>query len=164
MPEDCAHYAERYGHHDEQRLTVASERDGEQGIDEKQGKGKPFFHAPHRLPALFLLALHAVGKAGIIVLKFSKNRIPEVKKYLLCIGDPSVDTCRYIHHALPVCTVDGAVSPAFLDHGSRGQRNFAAVTRAYAHRVEFGKVLPVSLGIAHHHLQLIPPALEAERL
>jgi hypothetical protein len=65
MAEDGADNAERNGRHDDQRLDVAAERDGQQGKDHQQGKHETDLEVAEVLLHVCLASLKTVTRAGV---------------------------------------------------------------------------------------------------
>ena len=163
MPPDRAHEGERKRGHDDQRLLIGMQRNGQQREYGEHGqqehRNQPIAHLP--LP---LGALHGVRHAGVGREQFREEPGAQLREHRAGRGFGWVHLGHHTDGPVAAGARDGGKPAAALHLRNGSKRHRSAVRSANAQGMEGLQGLALLLGEPHHDADILAPPLDTLRL
>ncbi len=163
VPDHGPHDAEGDAEHDDERLDVASEGDGQQGEDGHQGQEQAGEEALHRVAQVGLAAFEAAGQTRVAGGEPGQGFGFERRDHLLgLLVRPDVGRDR--DDPAAVVVADGGVGLPWDDPGRVAQQDLAPGGAADDQVLQGGFAGPFFFGQSDQHRDLVAAALLAQGL
>ena len=141
-----------------------SERDREQGVDEEERQQERFEDRTHELVVLAALALDTETNIRMALAHRGKYRRIQGAGHLGSVCLALLDVGRHGDDAFPVRPLYRRVPLDRVDLGDLPEGDLGPVRHADPHAAEVPYGSALAVRIAHEHLDLVLPDLEAQRL
>ena len=163
MAQRRANDADGYRRHDDDRLHVGPERNGEQNIDGDDREDEAGQKALHAFGHVRVAALEAVGQSRIVRQQFGQDLGGDGVLDLVVLAD-RIDVAGDAYRTSPVAAADGRVGAAPGDVRDLAQRHVHARRRADHEMLQVVFARPCLLGKADDHRHLVVASLLAQGL
>src|SRR6056297_2772877 len=152
---------ERNHRHDQQRLDVGAQRNGDQRVDHEQREDRAQDQLTGDVLQRAGLARKAYIDPGVSGQDLGQDVLAQVADDRAGLGQFLVDPCGDADRALAVVAADGRWTGAFDDLGHRAERDLVAGRRADPHVLEVFLGGPLLARVADHDADVVLAALDA---
>ncbi len=161
MAPDRPHQAERDGQHDDYRLNVRAQRDGQQGEDHDSGQGEPPGETAHSVTLLRFLTFEREEHTRVIGQDLRQYPGFQIGCDVVGGSDLGVDIGGDVHRPAAIHPPDGGVPAAEVHCCHLVERQFGAVRSADPHVLHISQGTSFLRRIAHHDPDIVTTALDA---